>query len=65
MTIVIAFKNGYELKTKCEKFNATRDNVTGRITGITYDGVTENKPLDVDFNEVLCIYRIMSDEVVQ
>ena len=65
MTVVIAFKNGYELKMNCEEINATRDKLTGRITGITYDGVTENKPLDVDFNEVLCIYRVMSDEEVR
>lgn len=62
MTIVIVFKNGYELRTKCEKIETTRDGITGRITNINYSGITENKPIDVNFDEVLCIYRVMSDE---
>lgn len=63
MTIVIVFKNGYELRTKCESVDLTRDNLTGRITNISYKGITENKLLDIDFDEILCIYRIMSDEL--
>ena len=62
MTIVIVFKNGYELRTKCENVKITRDNLTGRITNISYEGITENKPLDINFDEIICIYRVMSDE---
>ena len=62
MTIVIVFKNGYELRTKCKSVETTRNNLTGRITNIDYKGITENKPLGLDFDEVICIYRVMSDE---
>ena len=44
MTIVIVFKNGYELRTKCKSIKTSRDNLTGRITNISYEGITENKP---------------------
>ena len=62
MTIVIVFKNGYELRTKCENVETTRNNLTGKITNISYEGITENKPLDINFDEIICIYRVMSDE---
>ena len=62
MTIVIVFKNGYELKTKCESLDIEKDKLTGRVTHINFHGVTENKPIDIDFDEILCIYRVMSDE---
>ena len=62
MTIVIVFKNGYELRTKCENVEVTRSDLTGRITNISYQGIEENKPLDINFNEVICIYRVVSDE---
>ena len=62
MTIVIVFKNGYELRTKCKSIKTSRDNLTGRITNISYEGITENKPLDINFDEIICIYRVMSDE---
>lgn len=62
MTIVIVFKNGYELRTKCKSVKITRDNLTGRITNVNYEGITENKPLDINFDEVICIYRVISDE---
>ena len=62
MTIVIVFKSGYELRTKCENVETTRSSLTGRVTNISYQGVEENKPLDINFNEVLCIYRVLNDE---
>ena len=63
MTIVIVFKNGYELKTKCESIDMERIGNTGRVTRITWHNVTENKLIDIDFDEILCIYRVMSDEL--
>ena len=62
MTIVIVFKNGYELRTKCENVETTRSNLTGRVTNIYFQDIEENKPLDINFDEVLCIYRVVSDE---
>lgn len=62
MTIAIVFKNGFELRTKCEEIETARNNLTGRITNISYKGIKENKPIEVNFDEVICIYRVMSDE---
>ncbi len=63
MTIVIVFKNGYKLKTKCESIDTKKDRLTGRVTSINLHGITENKLIDIDFDEILCIYRVMSDEL--
>ena len=63
MTIVIVFKNGYEVRTKCESLDIEKDRTTGRVTHVNFHGVTENKFIDIDFDEILCIYRIMSDEL--
>ena len=52
MTIVIVFKNGYELRTKCKSVETARSNLTGRITNISYVDIEEIKPLDIDFNEL-------------
>ena len=62
MTIAIVFKNGFELRTKCEEIETTRNNLTGRITNISYKGIKENKPIEVNLDEVTCIYRVVSDE---
>lgn len=59
MTIVIVFKNGYELRTKCESVETTRSD----LTDISYQGIEENKPLYINFDEVLCVYRVVSDEL--
>ena len=63
MTIVIVFKNGYELRTKCKNVETTRSNITGRIINIRYDDIKENKPLDINFDEVFCVYRVVNDEL--
>lgn len=62
MIIVIVFKNGYELKMKCSDFSITT--TSGKLTKCKFEGVSENDPIYFDCNEVLCIYRVMSDEVV-
>ena len=58
MTIAFIFKNGYELKVKCENVTLTTSNLTGRITGYTIDGIDSNKPLYIDVNEIICVYRL-------
>ena len=57
MTVVFVFKNGYELKVKCENFTLTVNSLTGQITGYEMDGIKDNKLLYVDFSEILCVYR--------
>ena len=60
MTIVIMFRNGTEIRLKCDEFeHTTKGNA---ITKIKWDGCTENNPIWLDVDEILCIYRVMSDE---
>lgn len=61
MTIVFVFRNGFELRMKCGEFSLTRNSL-GVVTGYEAKGATENKPIEFNFNDVLCIYRVMSDE---
>lgn len=61
MTIVFVFKNGEKLKSKCEDFSVTTS-FTTQLTGFEMNGITENKPVYVDMNNIQCIYRVMSDE---
>lgn len=58
MTVVFVFKNGYELKVKRENVTLTTSNLIGRITGYTIDGIDSNKPLYIDVNEIICVYRL-------
>ena len=64
MVIVFVFKNGYELKTRCEQFNVKRGPL-GQIVEIEASKVTENKMIYIDFDELLCVYRVLSDEICQ
>lgn len=61
MTIVIMFRNGTEFRMKCDEFNIKKNGL-GQLTEITFDGLVENKPIWFDLREVLCIYRVLSDE---
>lgn len=63
MTIVIVFKTGYQLKVKCEDCIVTRDGL-GTVTNISFDDVTENKLIYSKLDDVLCVYRVVSDEEI-
>lgn len=62
MTICFLFKSGYELKMKCKEFSTTKNGL-GEFMSYEAKEVTENKPLYMDLSEVVCIYRVMTDEV--
>lgn len=61
MTIVFVFKNGFELKMKCREFSINRNSLD-MVTGYEAKGITENKLIEFDFENILCIYRVLSDE---
>ena len=62
MTICFVLKNGQEVRMKCEKFTAKVDKLTHHLTGYEFTGATENHILWIDFKEISCIYRVVSDE---
>ena len=57
MKIHIHFKSGYELVVSCKEFTCEKNTITGTIEQCHFSGITDNKPIDIDFNEVDCIYR--------
>ena len=63
MTITILFRNGKELSVKCDSVDVERNTITGRITNLHFKGIKENKIMDLDFGEIIAIYRKISDEV--
>lgn len=61
MSIRIILKSGAEFTVKCDKFTLEQ-NVLGQTTGYDISGITENKPVYLDFDEVAAIIRLYSDE---
>lgn len=61
MTICFVFKQGYELRMKCEEFTLHRNGL-GMVTGYKAKGVTENQLIEFNGDDILCIYRELSDE---
>lgn len=62
MTIRIILKNGVEFSIQCEEFNLERERLTGILVGWTAKGVTENKPVYIDMNQIAAVVRVLSDE---
>lgn len=61
MTVRVMLKNGKEFAVKCRSFGVDT-NIWGAVTGYEIDGITENKPIYLDFSEVAACVRVMSDE---
>ena len=61
MSIRIILKSGVEFTVKCDKFTLNQTGF-GKTTGYDIEGITENKPVYLDFDEVAAIIRLYSDE---
>lgn len=61
MTIRVILKSGSEFAIKCDKFTI-KQNGFGQATGYNIEGITENKPVYLDFEQVAAIVRLYSDE---
>ena len=61
MSIRIILKSGVEFTVKCDKFTLNK-NGFGQTTGYDIAGITENKPIHINFDEVAAIIRLCSDE---
>ena len=64
MTVRIILKSGVEFSVKCDKFTLTR-NRFDQVTGYDITGITENKPVYLDFEQVAAVVRVYSDEFEQ
>ena len=61
MKIIIVFKNGFSLVVTCESFSIDKDSL-GSITGYSIKGIKDRKPLYIEFEDVICIYRDVEAE---
>jgi len=61
MTIRVILKSGAEFPVKCDEFTITRNGLQ-QFTGYNFKGITENKPLYLDFEQVAAVLRVISDE---
>lgn len=61
MTIRVILKNASEFQIKCDEFTLNKNGL-GIVTGYDIKGITENKPLYLDFEQVAAIIRTLSDE---
>jgi len=62
MKIVFVFKNGNQFSFKCDNFILTKSNITGNVIGYECEGISDNKPLYIDFSEILYIYRDLKED---
>ena len=57
MSIRVIMKSGVEFTIKCEKFT-TKQDVFGKIIGWEIEGISENKPVYIDFEVIAAILRL-------
>lgn len=61
MTIRVILKSGVEFAVKCDEFTLSRNGLE-QVTGYNIKGISENKPVYLDFSEVAAVVRVFSDE---
>lgn len=61
MTVRVILKSGVEFSIKCDKFTLTRNGFQ-QVTGYNIEGITENQPVYLDFEQVAAVVRVFSDE---
>ena len=61
MTMRVILKSGSEFAINFDKFTITK-NGFGQATGYNIEGITENKPVYLDFEQVAAVVRVYSDE---
>lgn len=64
MEIRVILKSGAEFTTKCTAFTLKRNRLE-QVTGYEIKGITENKPVYLDFGEVAAIVRTLSNEAAE
>lgn len=61
LSIRIMLERGTEFTIKCEKFTLERNGL-GEVTGYNIEGISENKPVYLNFDKIAAIVRTVSDE---
>ena len=63
MSIKVIMKSGVEFTIKCEKFT-TKQDMFGKLIGWEIEGISENKPVYIDFEEIAAIIRLQYDKAL-
>ena len=61
MTVRIILTSGAEFSVKRDKFTITRNGLD-KVTEYDIQGITENKPVYLDWGQVAAVVRVFSDE---
>ena len=61
MRITSVFKNGYSFHITCESFTIKKD-AFGQLTGYEIKGIKGRKPMYINFEDVICVYRDIEAE---
>lgn len=61
MTIRVILNSGSEFSIKCDEFTLMKNGL-GLVTGYSIEGITENKPIYLDFEQVAAVVRVVSNE---
>lgn len=64
ITVRIILKSGSEFSVKCDEFTITKNGLL-QVTVYNTKGITENKPVYLDFEQVAAVVRVFSDECKQ
>ena len=65
MTVRVILKSGVEFFIKCDKFTLTRNGFQ-QVTGYNIEGITENKPVYLDFEQVAAVgnNHVLADHIL-
>ena len=61
LSLRIMLESGTEFTIKCEKFTLERNGLW-EVTGYNIEGISENKPVYLNFDKIAAIVRTVSDE---
>ena len=59
--IRVILKSGSEFTIKCDKFTIEKNGL-GQMIGYDINGITENKPVYLDYEQIAAIVRVFSNE---
>ena len=63
MKIIFVLRNGFTFAVTCDEFSLTKNGL-GQYTGYEIKGIKDNKPLYINWEEVVRVYRANIGEEV-
>ena len=63
MKIIFVLRNGFTFSVTCEEFSLNQNGL-GQYTGYEIKGIKDNKPLYINWEDVVLVYRADMDKEV-